>query len=98
MSFYKQKKTYKKEQKVVMRQYAYKRVPCNMFMFYWMRPQSLIGFSQIARLQIHKIIIVIIINMCLPGPSGDVENLGLRPRFPTSPSGPGKRYCMEKHV
>ena len=24
-------------------------------------------------------------------PEGDVENLGLRPRFSTSPSGPGKR-------
>ena len=27
----------------------------------------------------------------LPGPSGDVENLGRRPRFSTSPEGPGKR-------
>ena len=27
----------------------------------------------------------------LPGPSGLVENLGLRPRFSTAPLGPGKR-------
>ena len=26
----------------------------------------------------------------LPGPEGDDENQGRRPRFPTSPEGPGK--------
>ena len=29
--------------------------------------------------------------MFLSGPEGDVENLGQRPRFSTTPEGPGKR-------
>ena len=33
----------------------------------------------------------------LPGPEGDVENLGLRPRFSTPPEGPGNVNVLENN-